>query len=122
LLLYRIGISCDLLSSRCVFGLKGDVNANIHYVDETNVLYPAGSNAVIFNIETKLQKFIPGSEKSEGMTAIAVSGNKRFVAIAERGDKANCSIYDIHSLRKRKTITSIESEVRVRFEKKFIFL
>jgi hypothetical protein len=31
------------LSLRHVFGLKGDVKDNVHYVDETSVLYVAGT-------------------------------------------------------------------------------
>lgn len=34
----------SVLSLKHIFGLKGDVKDNIHYVDETNVLYPAGYN------------------------------------------------------------------------------
>jgi hypothetical protein len=98
---------------RYVFGLKGDVNGNIFYVDETNVLYPAGSNSVIYNIESKTQKFLPSSEKSEGITAMAVSATRKFAAIAERGDKAACIIYDIHTLRKRKVISLPDSDVKV---------
>jgi cilia- and flagella-associated protein 57 len=96
-----------------VFGLKGDVNNNVLYLDEQSIIYPAGSNAVLYNTENKTQKFIPATEKSEGMTAIACSGNKRFVAIAERGDKPSCVIYDVHSMRRRKTLTIAEAESKV---------
>lgn len=102
-------------SNRYVFGLKGDVNGNIFYVDETNVFYPAGSNSVIYNIESKTQKFLPSSEKSEGITAMAVSASRKFAAIAERGDKAACIIYDIHTLRKRKVIAMQDLDVKVGF-------
>ena len=98
---------------RYVFGLKGDVNGNVFYIDETNVLYPAGANIVIYNVESKTQKFIPSSDKGEGMTSIAISGNKRFAASAERGEKATCTIYDVHSLRKRKVITLSDSDAKV---------
>jgi hypothetical protein len=40
---------------RHVFGLKGDVRNNVHYYDESHVLYPAGQNIVIFNLETRTQ-------------------------------------------------------------------
>ena len=96
-----------------MFGIKGDVNGNVLYADETNVLYPAGANAVIYNTESKQQKFIPASDKSEGMTAMAISGSRKFIAIAERGEKAACIIYDIHTLRKRKVITIPESDAKV---------
>ncbi len=41
-----------------VFGLKSDVNDNVHYVDETTVVYPAGSTLVVYNVDTKTQRFI----------------------------------------------------------------
>ena len=41
-----------------VFGLKGDVKNNIHYLDDTHVLYPAGYSIVLYNTERKTQKFI----------------------------------------------------------------
>jgi hypothetical protein len=100
---------------RFVFGLKGDVKDNIHYLDEHNILYPAGSNTVIYNIESKTQRFIPITEKCEGITAMAVSSNKRNLAIGERGEKTMCVIYDLHSLRRRKILIPPESEARVRF-------
>lgn len=43
-----------------VFGLKGDVKDNVHYIDEMTVLYPAGYNIVLHNTENnKPQKFVP---------------------------------------------------------------
>jgi WD40 repeat protein len=41
-----------------VFGLKGDVKNNIHYLDDVHVLYPAGYSIVMYNTEKKTQKFI----------------------------------------------------------------
>lgn len=78
---------------------------NICYLDEQNVLYPAGHNIVIFNTEQKTQKFIPGTENTEGITAMTVSPNHKYVAVAERakeGEKATVTIFDLHTLKRRK--------------------
>ena len=91
-----------IAQARHIFGLKPGVSGNICYHDEQTIVYPAGANCILYNIDQKAQKFIPGSEKSEGMTAIAVSPNRRYVAIAEKGDKPTITIYDLHSLRKKK--------------------
>ncbi|XP_071953863.1 cilia- and flagella-associated protein 57-like isoform X2 [Antedon mediterranea] len=92
---------------RHVFGLKGKVNNNICYVDEQTIVYPSGANTVLYNIDQKSQKFIAGSEKSLGTTAMCVSPNRRYIAIAEKGsEKATITIYDLHSLRKRKVLSS----------------
>jgi WD40 repeat protein len=49
----------SILQLRYIAGLKGDVKNNIEYVDETNVVYPAGYNIVVYNTEKKTQKFLP---------------------------------------------------------------
>ncbi|KAI8930216.1 WD40-repeat-containing domain protein [Entophlyctis helioformis] len=82
------------------------------YLDEQTILYPAGSNAILYNTENKTQRFIPATEKSEGMTAMTVGGNKRFVAIAERGEKPVCIVYDLHTLRRRKTLAMPDVEAK----------
>ena len=93
---------------RHIFGLKATVAGNIAYHDEQTIVYPSGSNCILYNIDQKAQKFIPGSDKTEGMTAMAVSPNRRYIAVAEKGEKATITIYDLHSLRKRKILSSPE--------------
>jgi len=46
---------------RHVYGLAGNVADNIHYVDETTVVYPAGHNVVLYNTEQKVQRHIAGT-------------------------------------------------------------
>lgn len=95
-----------VVESAYAFGLKPDVNDNVCYVDEQNIIYPAGGACVIYSLDQRKQRFIPGTEGSGGFTAIAVSPNRRYVALAERGGirgaNAMVSIYDLHSLKKRK--------------------
>ncbi|KAI9207650.1 WD40-repeat-containing domain protein [Polychytrium aggregatum] len=94
---------CDLWHSR-VFGLKEDVSNTITFLDDQTIFYPAGSNCIIYNHETRSQKFIPVTEKCDGITVLAVSGSKRFGVVAERSTTATAVIYDLHSLRRRKTL------------------
>ena len=77
------------LTYRHLFGLKGDVTNNIHYVEENIVAYPAGNNVVIYNTESRDQQFIPATEKTDGITALAVSNNKRVLAVAERAERVS---------------------------------
>jgi hypothetical protein len=65
------------LVHRHIFGLKGDVKDCIHHADESVVAYPAGHNIVIYNSEDRKQKFIHGTEESEGITALAMAPSKR---------------------------------------------
>jgi hypothetical protein len=95
-----------LVSPKHVFGYKSDVTNGIWYLDEQTIVYPSGSNCVLYNIDQRTQQFIPGTENSTGMSAFAVSPNRRFVAIAEKGEKPSISVFDLHSLRKRKVLIS----------------
>lgn len=88
------------------FGLKGDVASNVWYLDEQNIAYPSGSNLVIFNVDQKFQKFIPCSLGSSGITALAISPNKRYAALAEKKpERPTITIYDLTTLRRRKVLT-----------------
>jgi len=105
------------VAPRHVFGIKADVRDNTSYFDEQTVLYAAGNNVVIFNSEQKSQKFIPATEKSEGITALAVSPNRKYVAVAERaaeGEKAQVTVYDLHTLKRRKVLQAVSADVSSR--------
>lgn len=69
---------------RHVFGLKGSIRDNIHFIEDVTVVYPAGRNVVVYNIEQKTQRFISGSPDSNGISAIAVSANRKLIAVAEK--------------------------------------
>lgn len=99
-------MSIAIAQAKHIFGLKSGVSGNICYHDEQTIVYPSGANCILYNIDQKVQKFIPGTDKSEGMTALAVSPNRRYVAIAEKLEKPTITIYDLHSLRKRKVLSA----------------
>ena len=79
---------------------------NIHYLEENVVLYPAGHNTVIYNTEQKTQKFIPGTGESKGISALAVSASKKYVAVAERAERGMVSVCDLHTLKRRKVLAA----------------
>ena len=95
-----------IAQARHIFGLRPGVSGVICYHDEQTIVYPAGANCILYNTDQKVQKFIPGTDKSQGITALAVSPNRRYVAIAEKSEKPTITIYDLHSLRKKKVLTS----------------
>ena len=101
-------MSIAVATLRHSFGLKADVTNNVAFQDEQTILYPSGSNCIMFNMETRAQKFISNVEKSGGMTAMALTPNKRYVALAEKGEKATITIYDLQTLRKKKVLTTTE--------------
>ena len=62
------------------------------------MIYVAGHNVVIYNVDEKTQQYIPGIDGSEGITALAVSPSRKHIAVCERAERAICIIYDISGL------------------------
>ena len=88
---------------------------NVAYLDELNVIYPVGNNAVIYNTESKSQRFLPIAEQNESITAMSLSENKKYLALGIRGERnASVVIFDIQTLRKRKTLVMSDVESKVR--------
>ena len=92
------------------FGLIGEVKQNASYIDEQTIIYPAGTNLVLFNIDQKTQRFLPFSQGGDGASAMAISPNRRYAAIAERHpDKPSVTVFDLQTMRKRKVLTCPEA-------------
>eukprot|EP01059_Diplonema_ambulator_P004009 TRINITY_DN13707_c0_g1_i1.p1 TRINITY_DN13707_c0_g1~~TRINITY_DN13707_c0_g1_i1.p1 ORF type:complete len:1204 (+),score=482.85 TRINITY_DN13707_c0_g1_i1:137-3748(+) len=94
------------VTRRHAFGIKADVAENIHFIDDSTAAFPIGRNVVLYNTQSNQQRFLQGSEKGEGVTAMALSSNKRYLAIAEAGSPPIVTIYDTVNKRKRKTLPS----------------
>ncbi|XP_056119583.1 cilia- and flagella-associated protein 57 [Rhinichthys klamathensis goyatoka] len=96
--------------SHYVFGLRTGVRNNLLYFDEQTIIFPCGNNCVRYNINQKCQKFIPGTERSQGMKALAISTNRRYLAVSECGEKATITVFDLQheQNRKRKVLTGGE--------------
>jgi hypothetical protein len=102
------------LSFRHMFGINGLVADNIAFADDDTIVYIVGHNVVLYNKTEKKQRFIYGSEASDGMTSFAVSPGKRYIAVAERGDRgAQVNVFDLKSYRKRKNLINTESTSKV---------
>ena len=113
------------MQTKFISGLKSDVADNIFFLDDNQVVYPAGHNIVVYHLEDKTQKAYPCIEGTEGITSMAISKNRKTLAVAEKSDKTPiCTIYrvddesssksnedrktDAKTLRKRKIICSTE--------------
>ncbi|KAK9404362.1 cilia- and flagella-associated protein 57 [Crotalus adamanteus] len=98
-----------------IFGFQSRVANNICFFDEQIIVYPAGNSCVKYHIEQKWQKFIPGSEKSQGVLALAISPNRRYLAISETlQDKPAITIYELSSVpcKKRKILNTFDFAVQ----------
>lgn len=87
-----------------MFGIKRDVRGNIAWVDEQQAVYVAGSTLVVYSADVAQQRFAHGGP----VGCIAVSPNKRFVAVGEK--TSNVVIYDLTTLRRKKVLSSEERE------------
>ncbi|XP_076813301.1 cilia- and flagella-associated protein 57-like [Clavelina lepadiformis] len=103
-------MSTAIAQSHHIFGFRPNISGNINYMDEQTIVFPSGNQVVRFNIDQKQQKFIPGSDKCNGMTAIALSPNRRYIAVAEKGEKPSVTVYDLlhDQSKKRKTLSAPE--------------
>ena len=93
-----------MTSRRHVFGVKSDVKDNVHYIDDQTVAYPVGKTFVIYNQATNTQKFIMGQERAEGISAMALTPNKKYIAVATCGDSPSIEIFDTTTRKRRKTL------------------
>jgi len=106
------GLQGITVSQRFVFGINGELKNNLFLLEDHRVVYTAGHNIVVYNTEDKSQYFYAGSENTKGISAISLSPNKGYIAICEKAEKAQCSIYDTNTSRKRKTLTASDSNAQ----------
>ncbi len=92
------------LNKRHAFGIKSDVYGSLHWLDENTLTYPVGRNVVIHNVQSNSQKFFISNEKTESITAIALSPNKKYIAIAESGEHPQIQIIDTNTRKRRRVL------------------
>ena len=90
-----------------MFGFNSEVKGNLFFLDESTVVYPCGHNVVYFRTDDRSQRFIPGLEGSEGITALALSRDKKYLAVCERASKAVCTVYNV-----QRFLDTIKAEVK----------
>ncbi|XP_043683652.1 cilia- and flagella-associated protein 57 [Vespula pensylvanica] len=91
------------LQCKVIYGLKTDIIGNAHYITDSEILYPVGNALSIHNIFQQQQKLIHLPAKLQ-INIISVAPNKRYAALCETGEKPTIYIYDLQSLRRRKSL------------------
>ncbi|KAF7208966.1 cilia- and flagella-associated protein 57 isoform X1 [Nothobranchius furzeri] len=91
-----------------IFGVRTRVTNNLCFVDEQTVAYPSGNCCVCHNTAVRRQRFIYGSDKSQGIRALAISPNRCYLAVSERAEKATITVFDLQHERgrRRKPLTA----------------
>ncbi|KAJ3295034.1 Cilia- and flagella-associated protein 57 [Borealophlyctis nickersoniae] len=75
-------MSIPVITPSHVFGINPTVRTPLHHLDDQTVLYPSGTQLVLYNTETKTQRFVAINE-GEGVSAIAVKDG--FVGVGVKG-------------------------------------
>ncbi|XP_037045778.1 cilia- and flagella-associated protein 57 [Bradysia coprophila] len=92
-----------VIQPKNVFGIRSDVKGNVHFTVKQEVLYPVGALLAIHDYETDKQKFLRFNENSVPLV-IAMSPNKKFIGVAEKFGKCWINIYDMSTVKKKKTL------------------
>lgn len=88
----------NLLNHRHCFGFKEDVKDNVHYSNEGQIIYPAGNTVVLYHPDNQSQTFFQGCDESCGISCMAISANKSYLAVGflgnpnSTGPTANASV------------------------------
>ncbi|NXX79282.1 CFA57 protein, partial [Urocolius indicus] len=98
-----------------VFGCRPRVAGGVCFLEEQVVLHAVGAGCVRLHLEHKWHKFIPGTKKSRGVQALAVSPNRRFLAASEAvQDQPVLTVYELSvPARRRRTLAAAQLPQRV---------
>lgn len=100
---------------RHAFGMTSGVDGCLQWLDEGSLMYPSGKTVVLHNIDSNTQRFFEASNQSTAITAMTVSANRKFIAIAEAGTVPQIQIIDSVTRKRRKILNVLESIQSDRF-------
>ncbi|CAC9500586.1 conserved hypothetical protein [Leishmania infantum JPCM5] len=100
------------LVKRYVFGTNHDGKNCLHWLDDGSLVYPVGKTIVLQQPKSCTQRFLEAAYQSTAITAIAMSANKKFMAIAESGPHPQVQIIDTVTRKRRKvlSVTDLDSD------------
>ncbi|KAJ8923117.1 hypothetical protein NQ315_001670 [Exocentrus adspersus] len=102
----RENTNLAVLQPKLYIGLETRISNNIHFLNDDEVVYPAGSVVVLHNFHVKKQKFIKLTDKGRNLTHVKVSPNKKTIAVVENTDKLPMvTLWCPVQFKKKKTLT-----------------
>ena len=104
---------CVALRCRHCFGVAGRQRDGLAFLDEGVAVYVAGHSIVVYQADTRTQKFVHCSAEAQGISAFAVCSSKHVLALAERGEKASITIIDLQTFKRRKVLSSNDATCKV---------
>jgi hypothetical protein len=86
-------------------GINGQVQNSLFLIDDKKLVYIAGNNIVIYNMEERTQVFVPGNEGYLGITCLNLSTTQNLMVFCEKGvDKAFLTVYSFNEAKKVKEL------------------
>ncbi|KAJ3361066.1 Cilia- and flagella-associated protein 57 [Allomyces arbusculus] len=67
-----------------VFGARNSARDSFQFLDDQSLVYVAGGNVVVYSPQTRTQKFVPASQRDAVITALCVTRERHYLAVAER--------------------------------------
>lgn len=89
----------------------------IEFVNNETVVYPAGASIVFYNMEQRSQNLVIDSDHPKPLTALAITPNRRFLAVAEQAAHADSEYDDFQP-----TITVYDVQVNVEYTEQWASL
>ncbi|KAH8620043.1 hypothetical protein ERJ75_000103900 [Trypanosoma vivax] len=80
-----------MIERRHVFGVCENVAGGIQYLDDTNVVWVAGKSLIVLDTQLGTQQMVQCTPTCKKITAIAMSNNRRLMAVAE-SSKSPCIV------------------------------
>lgn len=93
---------------RHAFGMAPSASGCLFWLDEGTLMYPVGKTLALHNISSNNQRFLEAGYQSTSITAVAVSANRKFVAIAEAGQTPQVQIIDTVTRKRRKVLSVMD--------------
>ena len=87
------------------FGVNANVQDAVICTDEVGVLLPVGRMISLFSWESRAMSFVSEGERGDLALALALAPSKKHVAVCERGEHAQVSLYHVASQRRQKTLS-----------------
>lgn len=81
-----------------VYGVPSMKRYNIHFLSAHEIIFVTGNKYQTYNMQTQKYETFHGKDR-DGVGSIAVHPNRRFFAVAEKGDSPNIYIYEYPSLK-----------------------
>lgn len=88
-----------------VFGAQSDAKDSVIALDESTVCWSGGRFVVFFNTQYATQDFIPCSDNCDHITAMAITNNRRSLAVAESGEVPAIAIYEPQTKKRKRLLT-----------------